>query len=86
MPKTQALIDLFWIRWLKEYLPGLIPMQKWADQQSMLQSGDIVYVTDMLTERGSWPMGIIQQCDDGVVRVTDVKTYSGTYRRPTVKL
>lgn len=87
--RAQALIDSFWNRWLREYLPNLIPKQKWTDQLSALHPGDIVYIADMLNDRGNWPMGIIQQCypgQDGVVRVADVKTCSGTYRRPTTKL
>ncbi|XP_053691505.1 uncharacterized protein LOC128740019 [Sabethes cyaneus] len=87
--KAQALIDLFWTRWLKEYLPTLIPKQKWTEQRCDLNPGDIVYITDMLNERGRWPMGLIEQCypgQDDIVRVVDVKTCSGIYRRPTTKL
>ena len=58
--KVQRLISLVWRRWMKEYLPTLIPRSKWLKVQGDLQVGDIVLVcqSDLPTEvpRGHWPL------------------------------
>ena len=43
--KVQHLISLVWRRWLKEYLPTLIPRSKWLKVQRDLQVGDVVLVS-----------------------------------------
>ena len=51
--------------------------------------GDIVVVADNTLRRGSWPLGKVTGVypgRDGIVRVADVKTSSGLYRRPVAKL
>ena len=46
--QVQYLSDLFWSRWLKEYLPSLQERQKWLKPSRNLQPGDLVM---MLTEK-----------------------------------
>lgn len=86
---AQYLTDLFWKRWLKEYLPTLVRRQKWFKSSYNLKVNDIVRVADMQNIRGVWPIGIITNVysgSDNVVRIADVKTATGVYQRPTVKL
>ena len=57
----QYFADLFWKRWLKEYLPELQRRQRWLQPQRNLQEGDVVLIVDDTTPRNSWPMGRVQQ-------------------------
>lgn len=39
---AQALTDMLWRRWRKEYLPSLTTLSKWNKEQRNLQEGDII--------------------------------------------
>jgi len=85
----QALADIFWKRWIKEYHPTLHKHQKWHQPGKQLQIGDLVFIADGDLYRGTWPMGRITATfpgKDGQVRVVEVRTASGVYRRPIAKL
>ena len=47
--QVQYLADLFWVRWLKEYVPLLQSRQKWLNPERSLEVGDVVLIAD------SWP-------------------------------
>lgn len=47
------LADLFWKRWVREYLPLLQQSQKWNERKKNLAVGDFVSVMD-LSSRGLW--------------------------------
>ena len=84
----QLLADLFWRRWLKEYLPTLQARQKWLHPKRNLQVGDVVLVEES-TPRKEWPLAkVIKTCQgrDGRVRSVEVKTSSGVLTRPIHKL
>lgn len=86
---TQALADHFWRRWLKEYLPTLVPRGEPHNNKRSLRAGDIVVVADNTLPRNVWPMGIVEQTysgPDGGVRVADVRTKTGVFKRPVSKL
>ena len=55
--QVQYLSDLFWKRWIKEYLPALQERQKWLKEKKNLEVGDVVLVKDENTSRNSWPLG-----------------------------
>lgn len=87
--KAQMLADMFWQRWLKEFLPQLIPRTKWNDEQKPLQVGDLVLVVDPESPRNVWPKGVVQQVfrsKDGRIRQIDVKTKTGIWRRSTARV
>ena len=87
--QVQYLADSFWTRWLKEYLPTLKLRQKWLHPQRNLQVGDLVLLLHETTPCNNWPLGVVQQVylgDDGLLRVVQVKTQAGTYKRPIHKL
>ncbi|XP_065197565.1 uncharacterized protein LOC135829088 [Sycon ciliatum] len=78
---AQALADMFWRRWVREYLPTLARRTKWNRQTKQLVVNDIVIIADDNAPRGSWPKGVVSAVHpgrDGVVRVVDVKTASAT--------
>ena len=43
---AQAFTDAFWRRWLREYLPSLLPRNKWRDETSPVKVGDVVLFTE----------------------------------------
>ncbi|XP_065193035.1 uncharacterized protein LOC135824232 [Sycon ciliatum] len=87
---AQALADMFWRRWVREYLPTLAHRTKWNRQTKQLVVNDIVIIADDNAPRGSWLKGVVSAVHpgrDGVVRVVDVKTASGSvFRRPAAKI
>ena len=88
--QVQYLSDMFWKRWTKEYLPSLQKRMKWSEFRRNVENGDLVLVVDDSTLRCSWPLGRVLEIypnkDDGLVRVAQVKTKSGTFLRPVIKL
>ncbi|KAK7890880.1 hypothetical protein WMY93_022843 [Mugilogobius chulae] len=55
--QVQYLANLFWKRWVREYLPLLQERQKWNEKKRNLSVGDIVAIMDPSAPRGSWPLG-----------------------------
>ena len=86
---AERLTDHFWKRWIREYIPTLTRRTKWHQTRRPITQGDLVVVVDDALPRGQWPRGQVVTAHkgrDGVVRVAEVKTASGTYRRPVTKL
>lgn len=86
---AQRLADMFWARWLKEYLPTLLPRQKWTQETKPLEVGDYVILIDPNLERGRWRHGIVSATHvarDGRVRIVDVRTRTGVLRRPVTRV
>jgi hypothetical protein len=74
---------------MKEYLPTLTRRTKWHRNSKPLKIGDLVIIADGNLERNSWPKGIVTSTyagKDDNIRVADVRTTTGTYRRPVAKL
>ena len=87
--QIQYLADIFWKRWLKEYLPSLQARQKWTDPKRNIRIGDLVLVKNETTPRHQWPLGLVVDTHpgkDGRVRSARVKTQTGLYLRPIDKL
>ncbi|CAG7832898.1 unnamed protein product [Allacma fusca] len=86
---SQRLSDIFWQRWVKEYLPTLHKRQKWNIDSPPVKVGDVVIIADDQFPRNTWPKGIVVKVypgRDGRIRVVDVQTNTGTYRRPSTKI
>ena len=70
--QVQYLADVFWRRWLREYLPALQERQKWRSGRRNLMQNDVVLVVDESVPRSSWPLGRIIEVypnkRDGFVR------------------
>ncbi|XP_052250735.1 uncharacterized protein LOC127857971 [Dreissena polymorpha] len=87
--QIQYLSDVFWKRWVKEYLPTLQIRQKWQRKTRKLQAGDIVLVADDNIPRGQWPLGRVTEVfkgRDGLVRKCKVQTRCTHLLRPITKL
>ena len=86
---VQHLADVFWKRWIVEYLPSLQLRQKWIKPSRNFAVDDIVLIRDENTFRGNWPLGRICKVfpgKDGLVRSVEVKTKSTVLTRPIHKL
>ncbi|XP_063821265.1 uncharacterized protein LOC135071404 [Ostrinia nubilalis] len=88
--KSQRLAELFWQRWVKEYLPLIAPRRSPKGSSSQnFRVGDLVLIADGNLPRGTWPRGRISAVHpgkDGIIRVTEVTTPGGILRRPVTKL
>ncbi|KOB58252.1 RNase H and integrase-like protein, partial [Operophtera brumata] len=83
------LADIFWARWLREYLPELQNRRDPHGKGPAIKKGDVVLIADPNLPRNVWPRGLITSTypgGDGIVRAVDVLTKGGTLRRPTKKL
>jgi len=86
---VQHLADVFWSKWLSEYLPELQKRAKWFKSHKNVKVGDLVLITNENTPRGVWPMGIVQEVypgTDGLVRSVKIKTKVTELVRPIVKI
>ena len=87
--QAQYLINQFWKRWVREYVPALMERQKWLTHTRDMQVGDEVLVVDNNLRRGEWLVGSVTrvyQRENDAVRFADVQTKSGNYTRPVAKL
>lgn len=80
----------FWSQWSRQYLNTLQQRGKWTRGRPNLQPNDIVLVLDaaLLTD-GRWPLGRVLRIFPGknnLVRSAEVRTATGIYTRPIVKL
>ena len=85
----QNVVRHFWHRWYHEYLSTLQKTYKWQTPTRDMSVGDVVLLIEdgMIPTR--WPIARIKKVypgKDGVVRVADIKTAKGIYRRPIHKL
>ena len=86
---VQYAVDLFWKRWVREYLPSLNCRQKWQSVRKNVCVNDIVLLVNQVTPRAQWPLArVIETFPDvtGFVRSVKVKTSTGEYNRPISKL
>ena len=77
--RANYIVDVFWKRWIKEYLPTLLNRQKWISKERNFKKGDIVLIITDAIPRNEWPLGVITECttdEDGLVRTVEIKTYN----------
>ena len=88
--QVQYLSNIFWSRWIKEYLPSLQQRQTWNKPQRNLAENDIVLLLDENMPRSSWPLGRVLEVHlnqrDGLVRSAKVKTRASILVRPIDKI
>ena len=86
---TQYLADVFWRRYLNEYIPELQRRNKWHTPERNLKIDDLELIRHETTPRRLWPMGLVVQCSngrDGMIRSARVKTQETELVRPITKL
>ncbi|KFD64476.1 hypothetical protein M514_05131 [Trichuris suis] len=86
---AQILVDQFWRRWIREYLPILASSSENISVTKELALDDVVLIAEVTNPRGTWPLGRILKNypgPDGITRVVDVKAQRGVMRRPVSRL
>ncbi|XP_062713750.1 uncharacterized protein LOC134290600 [Aedes albopictus] len=84
----RSMLDQFWTKWIKGYLPTICRRSKWFDDIKPVQVGDLVVVIDEGT-RNSWTRGKVVKVypgNDGRIRKVDVQTANGVFQRPVTKV
>ncbi|GBM01529.1 hypothetical protein AVEN_202404-1 [Araneus ventricosus] len=84
----QDLKAKFWSRWSLEYLSELQPRKKWRSPQPNLQEGQLVILKEG-NKPLQWNLARINNVipgEDGLVRVVEVKTAAGVFRRAISKV
>jgi len=87
--RLQQLMDEFWSRWSREWLPTLAGRAKWQRPRPNLAVGDVVLVLQPVMPRGKFILGRVMRVfpgEDGFVRVAEVKTKDGLITRSIQKL
>lgn len=87
--QVQYISDLFWKRWIQEYLPLLQERHKWNKEKRNLVQGDIVLIADSTAPRSSWLLGRVLDIfadKRGFVRSARIKTKTSILERPITKL
>ncbi|KAJ6644656.1 hypothetical protein Bhyg_09625 [Pseudolycoriella hygida] len=85
----QQLINHFWTRWVREYLPTITRRTKWFTDVKPIEVGDIVYIVDETLKRNMWPKGRVMSVFPGknnVIRSALVLCNNKEYHRPVAKL
>ena len=86
---VQTATDMFWRRWLKEYVPLLIERKKWNFKNRNFQVGDLVLIAETGVPRSTLPLARIievKTSSDSTTRVAKVKSHHGVFVRPTTSL
>ena len=86
---VNGIMNEFWTRLLKEYLPTLRQRRIWHSTVDGIEVGDMVWILENNTPRGIWPVGRVQKVNkgrDNVVRSCLVKTSKGDFVKPAIKL
>ena len=87
--QANYLTNIFWKRWLQEYLPSLQKRTKWQRPAMNFKEGDVVLVSSENVSRGQWPLGLVTTTypdEKGRVRVVELRTKKGIVKRPIHKL
>ncbi|XP_063546154.1 uncharacterized protein LOC134754022 [Cydia strobilella] len=82
--RLEALRQHFWRRWQMEYVCELQQRTKWRVPGRALQLGDLVLIKEENTPPMHWRLGRIAKLfpgADGISRVAEVATGTGTYKR-----
>jgi hypothetical protein len=87
--RVQQLLQSFWKRWRKEFLPRINVTKKWFHPRHNLKSGDVVLIAETQANRGEWPLARVIETypgSDGLVRAVKVKSKNKEYIRPVHRL
>ncbi|UYV72564.1 hypothetical protein LAZ67_9003720 [Cordylochernes scorpioides] len=85
----QKLMNHFWTRWSQEYVSQLQQRSKWYKPQPNIKEGYLVLIKNEQQPQLAWKIRRISKVfpgDDARIRVVEVKTANGTYRRPIASL
>ena len=81
--------DLFWKRWIHEYLPKLQECQKWFQTRRNIEVDDLVIIKETGLVRNKWPLGQITEVfpgRDGRICSARIRTATGEFHRPISRI
>ncbi|XP_058817458.1 uncharacterized protein LOC131680765 [Topomyia yanbarensis] len=84
----RTMVDQFWRRWVREYLPTIARRTKWFEETKPIEVGDSVIIVEEKIRNG-WIRGRVAKVvvgRDGRVRDAVVQTPDGMVHRPVAKL
>ena len=87
--QIEYMANVFWKRWVREYLPQLQARTKWVTQSRNVECGDLVLIMDYSIPRNQWLMGRVietYQGQDNQVRSVKIKTSRAEFTRPIAKV
>lgn len=86
----QKLNQALWKRWQTEYLTTLIDRSKWTKLERNIQVNDLVTIKEDNLPPGKWLLGRVIKTlpspADGNIRSATIRTMTGDYTRPILKL
>ena len=86
MVSCSTALNIFWTRWLREYLRSLKGRKKWTTNSQNLEIGDLVILVSKIPIHSTWSTGCAiktYSSVDGVVKSLKVKTPNSEFVRPT---
>ena len=86
---SQHLANVFWKRFINEYMLTLQVRSKWQRSSRNIREGDIVLVRVPNISRGQWPLGRVVEVSkgrDGLVRSLKVRTHTSLLARPPTEV
>ena len=81
--------DDFWNLWHRTYLQSLQPRNKWLRSSQNVSVGAMVLIMQETVSPAQWPIArvtAVHPGPDGLVRTVTLKTETGEFTRPIVKL
>ncbi|XP_058810982.1 uncharacterized protein LOC131675865 [Topomyia yanbarensis] len=84
----RTMVDQFWRRWVREYLPTIARRTKWFEETKPIEVGDSVIIVEEKIRNG-WIRGRVAKVvvgRDGRVHDAVVQTPDGMVHRPVAKL
>lgn len=87
--KTNKVVDTVWKKWSNSYLNNQQQRSKWMFKKSNIKIGDMVIVKEDNVPVCKWPLGRIIKIypgKDKIIRVVDVKTQTGIFKRTISRL
>ena len=87
---VQFLVDHFWKRWVREYLPMLSERPKWQKLRDNVKVGDLILVEDTAVGRYCWPLARVTKVNrsrtDELVRSVGLRSRGKNLVRPITKV
>ncbi|XP_062713827.1 uncharacterized protein LOC134290665 [Aedes albopictus] len=84
----RSMVDQFWRRWIREYLPTIARRTKWFGEVRPIAVGDLVVIVEEKVRNG-WIRGRVVKVNegtDGRVREAEIQTATGMMKRPVAKI
>ncbi|GBO02627.1 hypothetical protein AVEN_37970-1 [Araneus ventricosus] len=87
--RTTKVVQFIWKRWHRDYLNHLQQRSKWQFEKNDLKIGSLVLLKEYNIPPCKWVIGRVKDVipgSDGKIRVANVQTQSGLYRRGISKI